>query len=105
MILKPLLAVFFRTIRLVYIMRLHRQNIDKLENENAVALNKLMAKERMEMISIFRLTLDFVHATSTLPSGYLWGGKLSNYTVGIIGSSSSLIGLYQYFARKRLANA
>lgn len=86
-------------------MRLHRQNIDKLENEKAVTLKKLEAKERMEMISIFRLTLDFVHAASTLPEGYLWGGKLTNYTVGLIGSTSSLIGLYQYFARKRLAKS
>lgn len=86
-------------------MRLHRQNIDKIENEQAVTLKKLEAKEKLEMISIFRLTLDFVHAASTLPEGYLWGGKLTNYTVGIIGSSSSLIGLYQYFARKRLARS
>lgn len=84
-------------------MRLHRQNIDKLENEKAVTLKKLEAKERMEMISVFRLTLDFIHASSTLPEGYLWGGKLSNFTVGVIGSTSSLVGLYQYFARKRLA--
>lgn len=86
-------------------MRLHRQNIDKLENEKAVTLKKLEAKERMEMISVFRLTLDFIHASSTLPDGYLWGGKLSNFTVGAIGSTSSLIGLYQYFARKRLAKS
>lgn len=92
-----------KTIRLVYIMRLHRQNIDKIENESAVALKKLEAKEKMEMISIFRLSLDFVHAASTLPSGWLWGGKFSTYTVGLIGSTSSLIGLYQYFAKKRLA--
>lgn len=84
-------------------MRLHRQNIDKIENESAVALKKLEAKERMEMISIFRLSLDFVHAASTLPSGWLWGGKFSTYAIGAIGSTSSLIGLYQYFAKKRLA--
>lgn len=98
-----ILLCAFRTIRLVYIMRLHRQNIDKIENESAVALKKLEAKERMEMISIVRLTLDFIHAASTLPEGYLWGGKFSNLTVGLIGSTSSLIGLYQYFAKKRLA--
>lgn len=86
-------------------MRLHRQNIDKIENESAVTLKKLEAKERLEMISIFRLTLDFIHAASTLPEGYLWGAKLSNYTVGLIGSTSSLVGLYQYFARKRLAKS
>ncbi|KAL7010457.1 hypothetical protein ACKWTF_012674 [Chironomus riparius] len=92
-----------KTIRLVYIMRLHRQNIDKIENESAVALKKLEAKERMELISIVRLSLDFVHAASTLPQGWLWGGKFSTLAVGFIGSTSSLIGLYQYFARKRLA--
>lgn len=84
-------------------MRLHRQDIDKIENESNAALKRLEAKEQMEMVSIFRLTLDFVHATSTLPSGWLWGGKFSNYTVGIIGTTSSFIGLYQYFVKKRLA--
>lgn len=84
-------------------MRLHRQNIDEIENESSVALKRLEAKERMEMISIIRLTLDFVHASSTLPSGWLWGGKFSSYTVGVIGTTSSFIGLYQYFAKKRLA--
>jgi hypothetical protein len=48
-------------------MRLHRQNLDKIENEDSVTLKKLLAKEQMEVISIFRLSLDFVHATSTLP--------------------------------------
>lgn len=92
-----------RTIRLVHVMRLHRQDIDKIENESSVALKRLEAKEQMEKISIIRLTLDFVHATSTLPTGWLWGGKFSNYTVGLIGTTSSFIGLYQYFAKKRLA--
>jgi len=93
----------YRTIRLVYVMRQHQLNLDKAENESSVALKRLGEKERMEIISILRLSLDFVHAASTLPSGWLWGGKFSNYTVGLIGSTSSLIGLYQYFAKKRLA--
>lgn len=84
-------------------MRLHRQNIDKVENENSIALKKLKTKEKIETINIFRLVLDFIHATSTLPSGFLWGGKFSSYTVGLIGSTSSFIGLYQYFAKKQLA--
>lgn len=84
-------------------MRLNRQDVDKFENESSVALKRLEAREQMEMISIVRLTLDFVHAASTLPNGWLWGGKFSNYTVGIIGTTSSFIGLYQYFAKKRFA--
>jgi len=92
-----------KTLRLVHVMRVHRQDIDKIENESSVALKKLEAKERLEMISVVRLTLDFVHAASTLPNGWLWGGKFSTLTVGAIGTTSSFIGLYQYFARKRLA--
>lgn len=92
-----------RTIRLVHVMRLHRSDIDKIENESSVALRRLEAKEQMEMVSIVRLSLDFVHAASTLPNGWLWGGKFSNLTVGLIGTTSSFIGLYQYFAKKRLA--
>lgn len=84
-------------------MRLHRSDIDKIENESSVALRRLEAKEQMELVSIVRLSLDFVHAASTLPSGWLWGGKFSNLTVGLIGTTSSFIGLYQYFAKKRLA--
>lgn len=64
---------------------------------------RLLVKQRMEMISIFRLTLDFVHATSTLPPGMLWGGKFKSWHVGAIGTISSFIGLYQYFAKKQIA--
>lgn len=88
---------------MVHVMRLHRSDIDKIENESSVALRRLEAKEQMEMVSIVRLSLDFVHAASTLPNGWLWGGKFSNLTVGLIGTTSSFIGLYQYFAKKRLA--
>lgn len=57
----------------------------------------------MEIISIVRLSLDLVHAGSTLPGGFLWGGKLESWHVGLIGTVSSFIGLYQYFAAKSLA--
>lgn len=56
----------------------------------------------MEMFSIVRLTLDLIHAGSTLPKGYLWGGKFESWHVGLIGTISSFLGLYQYFAAKRL---
>lgn len=89
-------------------MRIHRRlqekDIDKLENVKIAALSRLQAREQMEQVSIVRLSLDFVQVASTLPNGWLWGGKLSNYTVGLIGTTSSCIGLYQYFAKKRLAS-
>lgn len=88
---------------MVHVMRLQRNNIDANENKSSVALKKLEEKEQLEVLSIVRLTLDFAHASSTLPAGWLWGGKFSNLTVGVIGTTSSCIGIYQFFAKKRLA--
>lgn len=68
----------------------------------SATLSRLLAKQQMEMISVFRLTLDLVHAGSTLPKGFLWGGRFETWHVGLIGTVSSFIGLYQYFAVKRM---
>lgn len=72
---------------------------EKLDQDSILARKK----QNMEVITCIRLSLDFVHAVSTFPKGVLWGEKLSNTTVGLIGSCSSVIGIYQYFAKKRLA--
>lgn len=61
-----------------------------------------MQRHRLEIISILRLTLDFVHAVSYLPRGYLWGGKLSTTTIGAIGTCSALIGIHQIFTKRHL---
>lgn len=63
---------------------------------------KSLAKHRLEMMSIARISLDFVHAVSTLPKGYLWGGKLSTFQVGAVGTLSACLGIYQIFAKRRL---
>lgn len=90
---------------MVHVMRQHQKNIDQEGNKSSVARRKLEEKENMELISIVRLSLDFVQASSTLPTGWLWGGKCSNLTVGLVGTTSSLLGIYQYFAKKRLAKS
>jgi peroxin-11C len=80
-------------------MQKHINCIEKLDQD----LDVITKKQRMEMISCLRLTLDFIHAVSTFPKGILWGERFSSMTVGLIGTTSSFIGLYQYFAKKRLA--
>lgn len=54
------------------------------------------------MISVVRLSLDLTHAVSTLPPGWFWGGKLKTWHVGAIATLSATIGIYQYFAKKKL---
>lgn len=69
------------------------------------ALAALLAKQRIEMISIVRLSIDLTHAVSTLPKGWFWGGKLKTWHVGALGTISAMIGIYQYFAKKKLKKA
>ena len=59
-------------------------------------------KHRLEILSLVRLSLDFIHAASYLPKGYLWGGKLSTFQIGAVGTTSAAIGIYQIFAKRRL---
>ncbi|KXJ82848.1 hypothetical protein RP20_CCG010676 [Aedes albopictus] len=91
-----------KTIRSYTVMEQHKAHINKPVNESSQAVKMLLIKQRMELISIVRLTLDLVHAGSTLPKGMLWGGKFESWHVGLIGTISSFIGLYQYFAKKRI---
>ncbi|XP_058813700.1 peroxisomal membrane protein 11C [Topomyia yanbarensis] len=91
-----------KTIRSYTVMEQHKSHMDKTENESSQPYKMLVLKQRMELISIVRLSLDLVHAGSTLPRGMLWGGRFESWQVGLIGSVSSFIGLYQYFAKKRI---
>lgn len=88
------------------------KSINRFETENrneliyeficfSEAMVRLANTQRMELISIFRLTLDLVQAVSTLPRGWFWGGKLQTWHVGALGTTSALIGIYQYFAKKK----
>lgn len=65
-------------------------------------MEKLINNQRMEIVSVIRLSLDLIQAGSTLPKGYLWGGKLETWHVGLVGSMSAFIGIYQYFAKKKM---
>uniref|UniRef100_T1GCN1 Peroxisomal membrane protein 11C n=1 Tax=Megaselia scalaris TaxID=36166 RepID=T1GCN1_MEGSC len=85
------------------LMRLTR-NFTKLEEKRRLMNERseeLIKKQRLEVISMIRGGLDLVHAVSTLPKGYLWGGKLETWHVGLIGTTSAALGLYQIFLKKR----
>lgn len=46
--------------------------------------------------------MDLTQAVSYLPRGWFWGGRLQTWHVGALGTMSALIGIYQYFAKKKL---
>lgn len=80
-------------------------DLRKHKNKSVVnfrALDKLILRQKLEVLTCVRLTLDLVHAISTLPAGFLWASKLKPWHVGLIGTVSSALGLYQMFAKKSL---
>lgn len=66
------------------------------------ALDRLLSKQKFEVLTCIRLTLDLVHAVNTLPKGYLWGEKLNTWQVGLVATTSSFLGLYQLFAKRQM---
>ncbi|XP_073952649.1 peroxisomal membrane protein 11C-like [Choristoneura fumiferana] len=49
-----------------------------------------------------KLLLDITHAVSCLPPGWLWGEKIGPTKVAAIATTSSVVGIAMYFAKKRL---
>ena len=59
----------------------------------------LMARRFHILLSIIQSLSDFVNAVHWLPEGVLWSGKLPLFWVGLLGTLSSLIGLYKIVPR------
>lgn len=62
----------------------------------------MILRQKFEILTCIRLSLDLIHAINTLPPGFLWASKLKPWHVGLIGTVSSILGLYQIFAKKSL---
>lgn len=88
-----------RTLRLISITKYH----EKYCETNTKVYPYTYQIKFLQNISIIRNCIDIVHAGSTLPDGMLWGGKLKAWQVGLIGTISSLLGMYQFLAKQRLA--
>ncbi|NXB83992.1 PX11C protein, partial [Vidua chalybeata] len=56
---------------------------------------KLRAQVKAEVLSILMDTADLSNAIHWLPPGFLWAGKFPPWLVGLLGTISSLIGIYQ----------
>ncbi|KAF5273067.1 hypothetical protein FQR65_LT04809 [Abscondita terminalis] len=87
-----------RTLRYILILQQHKACGN--EESDKTALIKLLITQNMELITLIRLSLDLVHAISTLPPGFLWSSKLKTWQVGLIGTISSFLGLYQLFSKR-----
>ena len=65
----------------------------------SVAMAQLLAQQRNELLTAFRCMGDLVQAIHYLPNGFLWSGKLEKWHIGLLGTLTSLISLYQAYHR------
>ncbi|KOB74736.1 Peroxisomal membrane protein 11C [Operophtera brumata] len=72
------------------------------ENGGAEARRNIDIRLGLQSVVAGKLFLDITHAVSCLPEGWLWGEKIGSTKVAAIATTSSVIGIAMYFARKRL---
>ncbi|XP_022124266.1 peroxisomal membrane protein 11C [Pieris rapae] len=75
--------------------------LEKSEGGSEVK-QKLDIRLVLQIVTASKLCLDITHAVSCLPSGCLWGEKIGATKIAAIATTSSVIGIAMYFAKKRL---
>lgn len=64
-----------------------------------VLYQKIRVEMHIQALTIISNLADLANAIHWLPPGILWAGKFSPWFVGLMGSISSFIGIYQNCVR------
>lgn len=57
----------------------------------------MKAQMKSEVLSILSSMADLSNAIHWLPPGFLWAGRFPPWLVGLMGTISSLVGVYQTY--------
>uniref|UniRef100_A0A8C5MDS0 Peroxisomal biosis factor 11 gamma n=2 Tax=Leptobrachium leishanense TaxID=445787 RepID=A0A8C5MDS0_9ANUR len=82
-----------RSIRILNKLRRHRQK--HTENDLPKTRGEIKSQIRSEVLTIIGCASDLVNAIHWMPPGFLWGGCFPTWLVGLMGTISSFIGIYQ----------
>ncbi|MEE6487977.1 hypothetical protein FKM82_015100 [Ascaphus truei] len=63
--------------------------------EGPLSRGQIKAQVRSEVLSIIGSLSDLANAVHWMPPGFLWGGQSPTWLVGLMGTGSSLISIYQ----------
>ncbi|NXR41992.1 PX11C protein, partial [Zosterops hypoxanthus] len=87
-----LLLGILRSLRILFQLR---RKLSQHKCTSPQSQQKLRAQMKAEVLSILMDTADLSNAIHWLPPGFLWAGKFPPWLVGLLGTISSLIGIYQ----------
>lgn len=93
-----LLLGALRSIRVIVLLRKKlRKNARKSEDSSEVEILRKACQQqiKMEILSVLSGLADLSNAIHWMPAGILWAGRFPNWLVGLMGTISSLVGLYR----------
>ncbi|XP_048832639.1 peroxisomal membrane protein 11C isoform X1 [Brienomyrus brachyistius] len=101
-----LLMNILRSVRVILLlrkkMRKNRRTNQREGSEAAVSRStEVQQQVHSEVLSIFSSMADLSNAIHWLPPGFLWSSRFPHWLVGLMGTVSSLIGLYQTYSGRR----
>ncbi|XP_047443356.1 peroxisomal membrane protein 11C [Mugil cephalus] len=81
-------------LRSLRVLQLLKKKLKKFERgSGGSSRSQLRRKMRGELLSILSSMADLSNAVHWMPPGFLWAGRLPTWLVGLLGTTSSLIGL------------
>ncbi|XP_072245365.1 peroxisomal membrane protein 11C [Leuresthes tenuis] len=88
-----LLLGILRSLRVLLLLK---KKLKKYERHGEDSRHSQLRRQmRGELLSILSSMADLSNAIHWMPPGFLWAGRLPGWLVGLLGTTSSLIGLIQ----------
>ncbi|XP_047231421.1 peroxisomal membrane protein 11C [Girardinichthys multiradiatus] len=88
-----LLLGIFRSLRVLLLLRRKLKKQERAEGGSRRSHHSM--EIRAELLSILSSVADISNAIHWMPPGFLWAGRFPSWLVGLLGTTSSLIGLIQ----------
>ncbi|KAJ0032701.1 hypothetical protein NQD34_002782 [Periophthalmus magnuspinnatus] len=87
-----LLLSILRSVRVVVLLKRKLQKCDRGEEDRS-RVPGLCRQVKVELLSMVSNAADLCNAVHWMPPGFLWAGRFPEWTVGLMGTISSVIGL------------
>ncbi|XP_026720708.1 peroxisomal membrane protein 11C, partial [Athene cunicularia] len=88
-----LLLGILRSLRILF--QLRRKLRQHKRTSSPQSQKEMKAQVKAEVLSILTDAADLANAIHWLPPGFLWAGRFPPWLVGLLGTISSLTGIYQ----------
>lgn len=89
-----LLLGILRSLRVLVLLKKKLKKCEKSQDGHSTR-SDLHRQLRSELLSVISSSADLSNAVHWMPPGFLWAGRFPEWTVGLMGTISSVIGLIQ----------